>query len=228
MLTGVGLLLVFGGTFAYLPLRALSFLLGLTLLEVLVLEWPKIAGKSILMWLFSLIYLVLPVSLLIILNEQGYVKLLKLLFLVVPASDVGGYIFGSLFGKHKMCPTISPKKSWEGLFGSYICVLAFLFAYRYFLLKNSLIIQELIFTHHHPFDGWQLEFLFILIFALIVTFLATVGDLFESWLKRKSNIKDSGSLLPGHGGFLDRFDSFVFNTYFFYLCRFLILKLFFI
>lgn len=198
LLTGLVLLLIFGGTFLYLPKTYFSVLLGLILIEILVIEWPKIAGKNLYMWLFSLVYLILPIGLLIILNEQGYVRLLGLLFVIVPASDVGGYLVGSLIGRHKLCPKISPKKSWEGLFGSFLSVL-------FVLIIN-----------YHLFN------LKIFICALIITFLATFGDLFESLLKRRSDIKDSGNLLPGHGGFLDRFDSFIFTTYFFYLFKNLI------
>jgi phosphatidate cytidylyltransferase len=255
LITGLGLLLVFGGTFVYLPPRAFSFLLGLILLEVLVLEWPKIAGKNIWFWLFSVVYLILPISLLIILNEQGYTGVLGLLFIVVPASDIGGYLVGSLFGNHKMCPNISPKKSWEGLLGSYLAVLTVLFIAGYLLThgylkdphmllerlfinpdispaRNSVGVDQNLFEFISPgissvLHSKMYREIFTLIFAFIITILATAGDLFESWLKRQSGLKDSGSLLPGHGGFLDRFDSFVFTTYFFYLCRSLISNWFF-
>ena len=199
--TGAGLLLVFGGTFIYLPTYCFSLLLVLILLEILCFEWPKIADKSFWFWLFSLIYLIVPFSLLIILNEQGNTNLLGLLFLVVPASDIGGYLVGSLFGKHKLCPQISPKKSWEGLVGSFLGVLVVLLMYRLCPAKPCAKPGEI----------------FMFIFALVITILATTGDLFESWLKRQSHLKDSGNLLPGHGGFLDRFDSFIFVTYFFYI-----------
>lgn len=217
LLTGLGLLLVIGGTFIYLPAHVFSFLLVLILLEMLFVEWPKIAGKNLGLWLFSLVYLVLPISLLIGLNQQGHASLLGLLFLVVTASDVGGYLVGSLFGKHKLCPKISPKKSWEGLFGSFLGVLVVLFGYQYFFTSQLILpTTQLISLPITPLISSTIK---PLIFALIITILATAGDLFESWLKRRAGIKDSGSLLPGHGGFLDRFDSFVFTTYFFYLFR---------
>jgi phosphatidate cytidylyltransferase len=105
----------------------------------------------------------------------------------VVASDVGGYAFGVLFGKHLMAPVISPKKSWEGFAGSTLaCALcgSLLFV---FLLHDS---------------WWQGA-----IFGLALVCSATLGDLGESMIKRDIGIKDMGHLLPGHGGLMDRLDS---------------------
>jgi phosphatidate cytidylyltransferase len=105
----------------------------------------------------------------------------------VVASDVGGYAAGVLFGKHLMAPVISPKKSWEGFAGSVVAC----------ALCGALIMQLLL--HESWWKG------VVLGLALVCT--ATLGDLGESMIKRDIGIKDMGSLLPGHGGLMDRLDS---------------------
>jgi phosphatidate cytidylyltransferase len=105
------------------------------------------------------------------------------------ASDIGGYFAGILFGKHKMSPGISPKKTWEGFAGSALACMAvggWLVAWR---LED---------------DVWK----GVLIGAVVVVF-ATLGDLVESVIKRDLGVKDMGSVLPGHGGMMDRLDSLV-------------------
>ncbi|MFC0628375.1 phosphatidate cytidylyltransferase [Kribbella deserti] len=108
-------------------------------------------------------------------------------FLVVIASDVGGYAAGVLFGKHPMAPTISPKKSWEGFAGSTLgCVIAGTLSVT--ILLNG--------------DWWV-----GVLIGLIAVGTATLGDLGESMIKRDLGIKDMSNLLPGHGGIMDRLDS---------------------
>ena len=105
----------------------------------------------------------------------------------VVCSDLGGYVAGVFFGKHPMAPTVSPKKSWEGFCGSMVaCAVA-----------GALFLTLL-------FDGtwWQ-----GVVFGLCVVASATLGDLGESMIKRDIGIKDMGTLLPGHGGIMDRLDS---------------------
>ena len=110
---------------------------------------------------------------------------------IVWAADVGAFFVGVKFGKHRIMPTVSPKKSWEGSAGGLLMV---------FATAGLLAIQiEQSFTVWH----W-------LGFGLVVAVSGTVGDFFESYLKRKAGVKDSGIMLPGHGGFLDRFDSTLF------------------
>ncbi|MFL6138003.1 MAG: phosphatidate cytidylyltransferase [Frankiaceae bacterium] len=105
----------------------------------------------------------------------------------VVCSDVGGYAAGVLFGRHPMAPTVSPKKSWEGFAGSTVaCVLGGI-AFLTLLLHGA---------------WWQGA-----LYGLAVVCSATVGDLGESMLKRDLGIKDMGTLLPGHGGVMDRLDS---------------------
>jgi phosphatidate cytidylyltransferase len=105
----------------------------------------------------------------------------------VVASDVGGYATGVLFGKHLMAPKISPKKSWEGLAGSVVMCAS----------VGIILCTSLLHT-----AWWQGA-----VFGLAIVASATLGDLGESMVKRDLGIKDMGSLIPGHGGFLDRLDS---------------------
>lgn len=116
------------------------------------------------------------------------------LFIFLWASDSGAYIFGSLLGKHKLFPRISPKKSWEGSIGGALTALA---------------ASQIIATYVPFADSLTPEVSRLLWagLALITIVVGTWGDLVESLLKRRLDIKDSGHILPGHGGMLDRFDS---------------------
>ncbi|MDE5808533.1 MAG: phosphatidate cytidylyltransferase [Muribaculaceae bacterium] len=121
-------------------------------------------------------------------------KVILLVFIMLWINDTGAFIVGSLIGKHKLFERISPKKSWEGFFGGLIfnIIAAVLFCY----CSDSFM------GLHSNIAQW-------LAVAVIVTVFGTWGDLIESMIKRHLNIKDSGNLIPGHGGILDRIDSFL-------------------
>ena len=106
-------------------------------------------------------------------------------------ADTAAYFAGRRFGKHKMAPTVSPGKTAEGLAGAYVAV----------LLYVTIALRT-----YQPDAGWPI-YLAMLIFGFMLTSLSVMGDLFESWFKRRAGAKDSGNLLPGHGGVLDRIDS---------------------
>ncbi len=112
--------------------------------------------------------------------------------LILWASDTGAYFAGTLFGKHKLFERISPKKSWEGFWGG--AALAIAMTYVLTLFFHSLTLVD-----------WM-------IVSLIIIIGGTFGDLVESLLKRSIEIKDSGDSLPGHGGFLDRFDGLLISA----------------
>jgi phosphatidate cytidylyltransferase len=125
-------------------------------------------------------------AVLLLAPDDGVARVLVFIGTVV-CSDVGGYAAGVLFGKHPMAPSISPKKSWEGLGGSVAaCVL--------------LGVLVLTFTFEAP---WWTG----VIWGVALAASATIGDLGESLIKRDLGIKDMGKLLPGHGGIMDRLDS---------------------
>ncbi len=113
------------------------------------------------------------------------------MLLLVWAADVGAYIAGKAFGKHKLAPSISPGKTWEGAIGAWLAITLYAALLMVFA-ADSINLDSL--------PG-----VMVLFWALFC--LSVLGDLFESALKRQAGIKDSGSLLPGHGGILDRIDS---------------------
>jgi phosphatidate cytidylyltransferase len=124
--------------------------------------------------------------------DEGY-KLVFFLLLVVWLGDSGAYYVGKQFGKHKLSPRISPKKTVEGLIGG---------------MAASIIAAVVI--HYTFFPKFPL--LHAIIAGVILSFAGVIGDLAESMWKRSAAVKDSGTLIPGHGGFLDRFDSILFTA----------------
>jgi phosphatidate cytidylyltransferase len=125
-------------------------------------------------------------AMLMLAQSQGADRVLVFV-LVTVMSDIGGYVAGVLLGRHKMAPHVSPKKSWEGFAGSLIaCALA-----------GAVVLPVLLSA-----PAWQ-----GVVFGAVVAVSATLGDLGESLLKRDLQIKDMGTILPGHGGLMDRLDS---------------------
>lgn len=152
--------------------------------------------------MLSQLYIALPLSMISVLAfEQSatdsmvhYDMLLPLsLFIFLWANDTGAYCSGSLLGKHKLFPRISPGKSWEGSIGGGILVLVVAALIGYYANQGTV-------AHSLSIIEWMG-------LGLTVVFFGTWGDLVESLFKRTLGIKDSGNILPGHGGMLDRFDS---------------------
>jgi len=161
-------------------------ILYLTLASISIYEmWNILEKKSIL----PLIFVTLPFILLISLTgfKNDFDPLLVLYILILTWTfDSFAYLFGSRYGRNKILPKISPKKSWEGFIGGYISTLTISF-----ILMN--------------YQAKLLEEYIIIAFILPVT--ATVGDLIASYYKRKSKVKDYGKIIPGHGGIIDRLDA---------------------
>lgn len=176
----------------------LSEMLSLALIPIAAItlfKFPKELyfenGKLI----FTVVYLALPFGFALGLpkfstldTEKTFTLEVFMLFVLIWSSDTFAYLTGKFFGKHKMAPKISPKKTWEGFAGGVVLtlVLAF-FVEKYFpeLRGNWMIV------------------------GLLVSIFAPLGDLVESQLKRSFAVKDSGNIIPGHGGVLDRLDSFI-------------------
>lgn len=188
----------------YLFMEGLSYiaLLVIILVYLLILFASAILIRrqdilhGIIYSVFGQMYITMPLSLLMVLSYSyqhnlatgGYdwVPLLGL-FVFIWVNDTAAYFIGSLIGKHKLISHISPKKSVEGFIAGI-----------FFTLLTSLI-----FSHSFP----EFSHLFWMGFALVVALFGTVGDLFESLIKRTYSVKDAGTLIPGHGGILDRIDS---------------------
>jgi phosphatidate cytidylyltransferase len=116
------------------------------------------------------------------------------------ANDTGAYFLGRATGKHKMAPKISPAKTWEGAAGGLICAVPAAVVVGTILKTISTRLGT-----PFVFEYWQ-----IILLGILVSLFAQIGDLVESLLKRNTGVKESGNLLPGHGGILDRFDSLIF------------------
>ena len=119
-------------------------------------------------------------------NLQEKIFLFFVIFISI-CSDIGGFTFGKIF-KGKKLTKISPNKTYSGMYGSFIL---------------SVLLSFFVFNEYY-------SLLFIFIFSLLISSVTQIGDLFVSYLKRRVNMKDTGSILPGHGGLLDRFDGIIF------------------
>ncbi|MCL2680323.1 MAG: phosphatidate cytidylyltransferase [Coriobacteriia bacterium] len=145
--------------------------------------------------LFGALYLGVPFACLLLIRQmnEGSPLLAVALVISVWAADSFAYFGGSLFGRHKIAPQISPKKSWEGLIAGTLGSILFWYLVPYI------------------FQG-EASFVGAVVVGSIVSLTALVGDLFQSRLKRERGVKDSGKLLPGHGGILDRIDSLLLTS----------------
>ena len=147
---------------------------------------------------FPVLYIALPMTstLLLSFHGAGYeYRLLLSIFIMIWLSDVGAYIFGMSFGQkpnsRKLCPSLSPKKSWAGFWGG--------------VLMTFITMAVLWWTGLLDLSIWHCAAI-----AAIISIFGVYGDLFESLLKRHYNVKDAGKIMPGHGGLLDRFDGALF------------------
>ena len=171
--------------------RAALAALGLTVIAVLAWRLPGGASgyvKDVTAGVFATAYLPLPASFVaaMLVPADGPRRVLTFIILTI-CSDIGGYFAGITLGRHLMAPAISPKKTWEGFAGSVVAC----------LVAGALCLPLLL--HGHYWQG--------LLTGAAVVLAATVGDLVESMIKRDLDIKDMGTLLPGHGGILERLDS---------------------
>ncbi|MDA8344072.1 MAG: phosphatidate cytidylyltransferase [Thermaerobacter sp.] len=193
-----------------IPVSWLNFFGGLPILWVaftghMWLMWPAMAlllavnlivppliglsGGTVGMDLFGQVYIALPLAYLFLLRAHGFVPTAAALILVW-ATDIGAYLVGSQFGRHKLSPRLSPGKSWEGTGGGILLA----------IIAGATLLPSLL--------GRSVGFGILV--GLVTGLLAVLGDLGESAIKRWANTKDSGNFMPGHGGLLDRIDSLLF------------------
>ncbi len=181
-------------------------------------DLEKGAVRSIGNVLVGQLYITLPMVLTSLFSYPMGGTVILFLFVILWVNDTGAYLVGSLFGKHKLYPAVSPKKSVEGLIGGLALsiLVGALFGYFstemadcYFGSFGFSPLSDIIVG-----GGDRLmEALSRAIFSLLIVVLGTLGDLFESVLKRQAKVKDSGNIIPGHGGVLDRLDSYLFASY---------------
>lgn len=201
-ITGSIIGISFWSVFFYLPTIYFSYLLFFILCMILLTEWKNLFKlNDFWFWFIMPWYPILPFVILIYMsNVPEYRSLVYYLFVIVFSFDSTAYITGKLLGLHKIIPTLSPGKTIEGCIGGIIgAACSFYFALDYY----NVYLRPDIF--------------FVLVFITCTT--AFVGDIFESFLKRKAHIKDSGHILPGHGGFLDRFDAVMMASFLFFMFR---------
>ncbi len=171
-------------------------ILGLAIIGQIVVTWRE--NRSVLIGAIGPIYIILPVCTLLWLADLPKVGSGIVFWLMVSVwtTDVFAYFVGGLLGGPKLAPRISPGKTWSGLMGG---VLA------------ATVIGGLLYGMFIPFDVLEISLQNFLLAALMAI-SAQIGDLGESWLKRKQMVKDSGKLIPGHGGLLDRVDGLILST----------------
>lgn len=144
------------------------------------------AFRNTLASVLSMFYTVMPLAFLIMAYALGGREVVLCTFIFIWVNDTGAYLSGINFGRHKLCERLSPKKTWEGFWGGFLlCIVAG--------AVSAAIVGE-------SFTLWMA-------YAAVVSVFGTFGDLFESLIKRRVGVKDSGKIIPGHGGILDRIDS---------------------
>jgi phosphatidate cytidylyltransferase len=175
-------------------------------------EWIKLNKKKMIK-LIGITFLFLSFYFAYLLRLELGFKIFLFIILISILTDIGGYIFGKTFKGPKLTK-ISPKKTYAGLIGSFI--LSIMGGLIFVEFMNNFIIDiHINFINFEPIDGESNLFLFL--FILIVSLVSQVGDLVVSYFKRISKIKDTGKILPGHGGLLDRIDGIVFAIPFAYI-----------
>lgn len=201
IITACILCLLFYSIFFLCPLIISSSFICLLMMAML-WELKNILQLTSSFFCVAIFYPIIPCLMLINLNQDLQQRHLVIyLFVLVALFDTGSYVSGKgahrWWTTHKIIPKISPGKSWEGFFGGILC---------------TQIVLCMLYTAQGQYISWQ-----AIICMIPICIIAFAGDMFESYLKRSANIKDSGNLLPGHGGLLDRFDGILAVTYFFYI-----------
>lgn len=201
-----------------LPSYVAVLLISMLVIFGMLVGYDDFTAEDVGKCLLVMNYVALGCASMAILRELG-VRFISYLFIVAFSTDVFAFLFGIKFGKHKMAPTISPKKSWEGAIAGtfFATILGTLFAFFYGNLfqPGSIANKSGEMTLLQNFcslgETQNLEQLFTIIFiTLCASILGQIGDLVASKMKRNYEIKDFGKIFPGHGGVLDRFDSSIF------------------
>ncbi|HOU46608.1 MAG TPA: CDP-archaeol synthase [Chitinophagales bacterium] len=184
-----------------IPLISLSLLCGFPLTWLVIEMYTKSEKPfyNVCLNSMAIFYLAIPLSASCLLafnaGEYSWHYLLAIMMFAW-SNDSFAYLFGRFFGKHKLFERISPKKTWEGFFGG---------------VAGSVLFAYILSILFPLWTGYNVSFTTYAILAVITAISSTYGDLAESMIKRNLQIKDTGTVLPGHGGFLDRFDGLIFS-----------------
>lgn len=191
----VGGLLLIGGTWELvnylLPYGLGAFILYLLVRFIMTLySKEKEPLRSLTRSLTGIVYIALPLALSTIVYSVSR-HIVLAMFIFIWLNDTGAFLIGSAIGRHRLFERISPKKSWEGFWGGMVfCIAAAIVMYNFWPAYFS-----------------EFRMGTMILFSVVVSVFATWGDLVESLIKRTTHVKDSGNILPGHGGMLDRIDS---------------------
>ena len=181
----------------FAPPIASIVLIVLVMLLAQIELMPLTAGQWPLRILLGFAWIALPLALLATIRDSYGAPQIMLLFVLIVVSDSAQYFSGRAFGRHKLAPVISPKKTVEGAIGG---------------LVASMLVAPWIGSLWLPgVPRWQMA-----VVGAVIAIAGMAGDLFESWLKRRAGVKDSGHLIPGHGGILDRIDAWLFAAPLYY------------
>ena len=192
-------------SFFFIIQGSFSFIFFLSLIFLATsFEWFKMTKENDLIKIFGLFFLFFSFFSTIYIRQ--YIGLNFFLFLIIVCifTDIGGYIFGKTF-KGPRLTKVSPKKTYAGVIGSFLISLIFGVVYIKYLGQKSRIILEI-------------DLIFIILLILYISLISQIGDLIISYFKRKAKLKDTGKILQGHGGFLDRIDGIIFVMPLTYLC----------
>ena len=192
-------------SFFFIIQGSLTFIFFLSLIFLATsFEWFKMTKKKDLLRIFGLFFLFFSFYSAVYLRQ--YIGLNFFIFLIIICifTDTGGYIFGKIF-KGPRLTKISPKKTYSGVVGSFLISLLFGLIYIKYLGQKGKILLET-------------DSIFIILLILFISLVSQIGDLIISYFKRKAKLKDTGKILPGHGGFLDRIDGIIFVMPITYLC----------
>ena len=176
-----------------------SFSLWLVLVTTTVLFYKS---KGSLLFSFGAAYIGLPLAALSYLyHTNGHVsrEIVLWLFFVVWATDVGGYVVGKSVGGPKLAVRISPNKTWAGLIGAILCAMGVAYIFALYLKAHDYMLGDFTFNTK-----------MLVISSGVLAIISQIGDLFESYIKRRLQLKDSSNLIPGQGGLFDRFDGLIF------------------
>ena len=188
-----------GGKFVFFILTLMLLFMGEA--AVFVFTFPKYTFAQMMSATFSFVYAPMMLSFIYILRIREDGALVAWIPFVAWVCDTSAYFAGSMFGKHKLCPNLSPKKTVEGAVGGCLgsmivgCIFGVVISNVYGQ-KESMVTNVIVFA----------------VITLVAGILSQIGDLLASGLKRNHDIKDYGTLIPGHGGIMDRFDSVIFIT----------------